>query len=425
MSLSSTGAAATAAVNGSPYAIIASSAVGSGLTNYTISYVNGSLTVIKASPAITTTPSADSITLGTSSVTLNDTAVLSAAITRPGQSRSRCTWEARWRTRRRCRSAATARYTTPTGYTLPTTGTVTGTYQWDASLWRRHQQQDVQREQRDSRAGDREQGEPDDHHDPQPDRRPAGHGDDPDRHGHAGRRAITRPARSPSRSIPAAARTGYGDGRRSTATARTPRRRATHCPSSAASGVYQWDASYSGDANNNATTDNNDPAEQVTVVSPCCNLQNIAYSVYNPATMTTTTPADLSGNTQQGDTITVTFTVPTGDYDQISLVSYNAPEAFYNADDANLQTVFQSVTQVEAPGTHTLSVTLPQELLPGRLRLRDGDHHARPGRDQPQQLLPRAEPLYRRRQRGREPRRIGRALRYWRGLQRRQCQRQA
>ena len=24
-------------------------------------------------------------------------------------------------------------YTTPTGYTLPTTGTVTGTYQWDAS----------------------------------------------------------------------------------------------------------------------------------------------------------------------------------------------------------------------------------------------------------------------------------------------------
>jgi hypothetical protein len=24
-------------------------------------------------------------------------------------------------------------YTTPTGYTLPTTGTVTGIYQWDAS----------------------------------------------------------------------------------------------------------------------------------------------------------------------------------------------------------------------------------------------------------------------------------------------------
>ena len=123
--------------------------------------------------------------------------------------------------------------------------------------------------------------------------------------------------------------------------------------------MYQWDASYSGDAKNNAASDNNDPAEQVTLVSPCCNLQDITYSVYNPADMTTTTPADLSGNTQQGDTVSATFTVPTGTYDQISLVSYNAPEPFYNVDDANLQTVFQSVTQVDAPGTHTLSVTLP------------------------------------------------------------------
>ena len=45
VSRSSTGAVATAAVAGSPYAIIASGAVGSGLSNYTISYVNGSLTV--------------------------------------------------------------------------------------------------------------------------------------------------------------------------------------------------------------------------------------------------------------------------------------------------------------------------------------------------------------------------------------------
>ena len=35
---------ATAVVAGSPYAIIASGAVGSGLANYTITYVNGSLT---------------------------------------------------------------------------------------------------------------------------------------------------------------------------------------------------------------------------------------------------------------------------------------------------------------------------------------------------------------------------------------------
>ena len=41
----STGAAASAAVAGSPYAIVPSAAVGSGLGNYTIDYVDGNLTV--------------------------------------------------------------------------------------------------------------------------------------------------------------------------------------------------------------------------------------------------------------------------------------------------------------------------------------------------------------------------------------------
>ena len=45
MTLTSTGAAGTATVAGSPYDITASDAVGSGLDNYTISYVAGMLTV--------------------------------------------------------------------------------------------------------------------------------------------------------------------------------------------------------------------------------------------------------------------------------------------------------------------------------------------------------------------------------------------
>ena len=50
VTLSSTGSVATAGVNGgTPYALNASAAVGSGLSNYTISYVAGSLTVIPAS----------------------------------------------------------------------------------------------------------------------------------------------------------------------------------------------------------------------------------------------------------------------------------------------------------------------------------------------------------------------------------------
>jgi len=44
-SLSSTGAAAGANVSGSPYSIVVTNAVGTGLTNYTISYVNGTLSV--------------------------------------------------------------------------------------------------------------------------------------------------------------------------------------------------------------------------------------------------------------------------------------------------------------------------------------------------------------------------------------------
>jgi hypothetical protein len=45
VTLMSAGAAATAIVSGSPYAIIASAAVGSGLANYSIGYTPGKLTV--------------------------------------------------------------------------------------------------------------------------------------------------------------------------------------------------------------------------------------------------------------------------------------------------------------------------------------------------------------------------------------------
>jgi len=49
VTLNSDGAAAAASVAGSPYAIVPSAAVGSGLANYSISYANGSLTVNPAS----------------------------------------------------------------------------------------------------------------------------------------------------------------------------------------------------------------------------------------------------------------------------------------------------------------------------------------------------------------------------------------
>ena len=50
VTLSSSGALSSATVVGSPYAIVASAAVGSGLSNYTISYASGQLTVGAPAP---------------------------------------------------------------------------------------------------------------------------------------------------------------------------------------------------------------------------------------------------------------------------------------------------------------------------------------------------------------------------------------
>ncbi len=53
VTLASSGVSATAAVAGSPYKIVPSGAIGSGLPNYTIGYVSGNLTVNSASLTIT------------------------------------------------------------------------------------------------------------------------------------------------------------------------------------------------------------------------------------------------------------------------------------------------------------------------------------------------------------------------------------
>jgi hypothetical protein len=72
----------------------------------------------------------------------------------------------------------------------------------------------------------------------------------------------------------------------------------------------------------------------------------------------TTTASNMNG-VQQGDTVTVTFTVPSGDYDQLTLVSYVAPQSYYSATSAYLQQVYQVDTGVFAPGSGSLTVTVP------------------------------------------------------------------
>ena len=75
--ITSTGAVATATVAGSTYPIIPSNAVGSGLTNYNITYTNGAMTVNKATLTITATGPTKTYgtALTTGSSTTNFTAV--------------------------------------------------------------------------------------------------------------------------------------------------------------------------------------------------------------------------------------------------------------------------------------------------------------------------------------------------------------
>ncbi len=92
VTLTSSGAAATAAVSGSPYAIVPSAATGTGLNNYSISYANGSLTINPASLTITannrTKTYGQTVTFAgtefTTSGLLNSDAVSSVTLTSSG-----------------------------------------------------------------------------------------------------------------------------------------------------------------------------------------------------------------------------------------------------------------------------------------------------------------------------------------------------
>ena len=89
--------------------------------------------VSPASPAISTTPNATSVTVAATPTTLTDTAVLSGGYAPIGT----ITFTLYQGTTLVDTETATVNgdgsFSTPTGYTLPTTGTVAGTYQWDAT----------------------------------------------------------------------------------------------------------------------------------------------------------------------------------------------------------------------------------------------------------------------------------------------------
>ncbi len=78
-------------------------------------------TVSPASPTIATTPSSTAVTLGTSTVTLKDTAVLSGGYYPRARSPSRSTWARTLLDTETVAVNGNGSYATPVGYTLPTT----------------------------------------------------------------------------------------------------------------------------------------------------------------------------------------------------------------------------------------------------------------------------------------------------------------
>ncbi len=70
VTLSSTGAAAAADVSGSPYAIVPSAALGTGLDKYAITYVDGSLTVNRRALTISGAVASDKFYDGTTTATV-------------------------------------------------------------------------------------------------------------------------------------------------------------------------------------------------------------------------------------------------------------------------------------------------------------------------------------------------------------------
>ena len=312
VSLSSAGAVATAPVSGSPYAIVASGAVGSGLGNYTISYVSGNLTVNPASPVVSTTPSATAVTLSTTTVTLDDTATLSGGCNETGTITFTLYLGSTLENTETVSVAGNGTCTTPTGYKLPTTGTVTGTYQWDATYGGDGNNNAASENGATSEQVKVSPASPAIFTTPNTTTGMCGTAEtlkdtatlsgayDPTG-------TITFTLYSPNDTLLNTETLSVnGDGTYSTPTGYS-------LPSNPTAGTYQWDASYGGDKNNNVATDDNDEAEQVTVgvASPTITTRPSTTSATCGTSVTLMDTATLSGGDDPTGTIKFTLYSPT------------------------------------------------------------------------------------------------------------------
>jgi hypothetical protein len=242
----------------------------SGNTNNTSASENNAgteqVSVSPANPAISTTPNLTAFTLGTTTATLRDTAVVSGGYHESGTITFTLYRGSALEDTETVSVSGDGNYTTPNGYTLPTTGTVAGIYQWDATYGGNSNNNAVSDNNAVSEQVVVSPASPTITTIPNPtivqqgtaaaltDTATVARGMNP-----TGR--ITFTLYQGTTLLDTVTVTVSGNGSYTTPTAYS-------MPTSASSGVYQWNASYSGDVNNNATNDNNDASERVTVVSP-------------------------------------------------------------------------------------------------------------------------------------------------------------
>ncbi len=292
--------------------------------NNTVSDTNATneqVTVTKASPTLSTTPSPTSITLSNATPpVLTDSATLAGGYHETGTITFTLFLGSTLVDTETVTVSGNGTYSTPTGYTLPTTGTVTGTYQWDASYNGDGNNNTVSDTNATNEQVTVTSASPTLSTTPSP-------------------TAVTLSSSTPPKLTDSAtlsggyfetgtitftlhAPTALGGGVVDTETATVSGNGTYSTPTGytlpttgTVTGTYRWDASYNGDGNNNTVSDTNATNEQVTVTSASPTLSTTpsptSITLSNATPLVLTDSATLSGGYFETGTITFTLHAPT------------------------------------------------------------------------------------------------------------------
>ncbi len=292
--------------------------------NNTVSDTNATneqVTVTKASPTLSTTPSPTAVTLSSSTPPkLTDSATLSGGYFETGT----ITFTLHAPTAlgggvvdtETATVSGNGTYSTPTGYTLPTTGTVTGTYQWDATYNGDGNNNTVSDTNATNEQVTVTSASPTLSTTPSPtsitlsNATPLVLTDSATLSGgYHETGTITFTLFLGSTLVDTETVTVSGNGTYTTPTGYTLPTTGT------VTGTYQWDATYNGDGNNNTVSDTNATNEQVTVTSASPTLSTTpsptSITLSNATPLVLTDSATLSGGYFETGTITFTLHAPT------------------------------------------------------------------------------------------------------------------